>query len=79
MDAKTIRRRVAAIIPKTIARLRSSRGSPAAARPIIIALSPDMTRSITTILVKASKSKTSNDAKISINYKMPRFSFIDNS
>ena len=46
MLAKTMRSTVAAMMPTRIALLRCSRGSPDAARPMTMALSPASTRSM---------------------------------
>ena len=55
MLAKMMRRTVAAMMPTRIARLRCSRGSPDAARPITMALSPASTRSMKMTWKKAVK------------------------
>ena len=62
MPAKRMRSTVAATMPTRIALFRCSRGSPAAARPMTMALSPASTRSIMMTwrrAVKASAEKSS--------------------
>ena len=59
INAKMMRRTVAAMMPTRIARLRCSFGRPAAARPMTMALSPARTMSISSTCPNASQALAS--------------------